>query len=275
MADPSHSSTGSTGLVDPTEARANCGVGVVMDLDGDRTNRPVADGIELLENLEHRGTTGADPDTGDGAGILLQTPHDVFADEVDGLPDRGEYAVGSIFMPQDRDAAAALQDLVESVFADHDLETFAWREVPTDNDPLGRTAVDSEPLVVQCFVRSVLDDDAFDRALFVARRDLERYNTLVDAVRPTFAENEARLLLDVFNDKRFEPIETTLRLLWASLDDAEDIYYQKHGVEKEAFVSRIHDLSEAEALATIDAIERFWNHSNRATPQSVGLCETD
>jgi hypothetical protein len=109
----------------------------------------------------------------------------------------------------------------------------------------------------------------------VARRDLERYNTLVDAVRPTFAENEARLLLDVFNDKRFEPIETTLRLLWASLDDAEDIYYQKHGVEKEAFVSRIHDLSEAEALATIDAIERFWNHSNRATPQSVGLCETD
>jgi len=144
-----------------------------MDLDGDRTHQPVADGIELLENLEHRGTTGAEADTGDGAGILLQTPHEFFADEVEDLPERGEYAVGSIFMPQDRDAAARLQDLTETVLADHDLAVFDWREVPTNNESLGRTAVDSEPLVVQCFVRSPLEGDAFDRALYVARRDLE------------------------------------------------------------------------------------------------------
>ena len=145
-----------------------------MDLDGDRTNRPIADGIELLENLEHRGTTGADPDTGDGAGIMLQTPHDLFADEVEGLPDRGEYAVGSLFMPQDGNAAAGLQDLVETVLADHDLDVFAWRTVPTDNGSLGRTAIDSEPLVVQCFVRADLDEEAFDHALYTARRDLEK-----------------------------------------------------------------------------------------------------
>ncbi|WP_254838319.1 glutamate synthase large subunit [Natronomonas marina] len=173
MPERTHSSTSSTGLVDPDDARANCGVGVVMDLDGDRTNRPVADGIELLENLEHRGTTGAEPDTGDGAGILLQAPHEFFDDEVDALPDRGEYAVGSLFMPQDRDAVAGLQDLTESVLADHGLEVFDWREVPTNNESLGETAVDSEPLVAQCFVRSDLDADAFDRALYVARRDLE------------------------------------------------------------------------------------------------------
>ena len=69
MPERTHSSAGSAGLADPGDVRASCGVGVVMDLDGDRTHRPVADGIELLENLEHRGTTGADPDTGDGAGI--------------------------------------------------------------------------------------------------------------------------------------------------------------------------------------------------------------
>ena len=105
----------------------------------------------------------------------------------------------------------------------------------------------------------------------VARRDLQRYNALVDAVRPTFAENEAWLLLDILNGTKFEPIEMSLGLLWASLDDAEGFYYEKHGVEKEAFVSRLRDLTEAEALATIDAIERFWNDSDRATPQSVGL----
>ncbi|MUV87362.1 glutamate synthase large subunit [Natronomonas sp. CBA1123] len=167
------SSTGSAGLVDSDDYRANCGVGVVMDLDGGVSHGTVADGIELLENLEHRGTTGADEGTGDGAGIMLQTPHEFFADEIDDLPDPGEYAVGSLFMPQDADEAAHLQDLVESVLAEHGLDVFAWREVPTDNSELGRTATESEPAVVQCFVRSDLDDDAFDRALYVGRRDLE------------------------------------------------------------------------------------------------------
>jgi glutamate synthase (NADPH/NADH) large chain len=173
MSERTDSTASTAGLADPDDYRANCGVGVVMDLDGDRTHRPVADGLELLENLEHRGTTGAEENTGDGAGILLQTPHDFFADEVEHLPGRGEYAVGSIFMPQAADAAAGLQDLVENVLADHGLEVFAWREVPTDNSSLGKTAVDSEPAVVQCFVRSDLDADDFDRTLYVGRRDLE------------------------------------------------------------------------------------------------------
>ncbi|PSQ41928.1 glutamate synthase large subunit, partial [Halobacteriales archaeon QS_9_68_42] len=181
MPERTHFSAGSAGLVDPDDFRANCGVGVVMDLDGDRTHRPVADGIELLENLEHRGTTGAEENTGDGAGVLLQTPHRFFTDEVENLPERGEYAVASLFMPEDREAAAGLQDFIESVLADHDLDVFAWREVPTNNESLGQTALDSEPLVAQCFVRSPLDDEAFDRALYVARRDLE---TTVEERRP-------------------------------------------------------------------------------------------
>ena len=174
MSEPTDCPAGTVGLADPDDYRANCGVGVVMDLDGGRSHGTVADGVELLENLEHRGTTGADENTGDGAGILLQTPHEFFDDEIADLPDPGEYAVGSMFMPQDDDAVAGLQDLTEHVLSEHGLDVFAWREVPTDNATLGETAVESEPVVVQCFVRSELDPDAFDRALYVGRRDLEK-----------------------------------------------------------------------------------------------------
>ena len=174
MSEPTDHPAGTAGLADPDDYRANCGVGVVMNLDGGRSHGTVADGIELLENLEHRGTTGADENTGDGAGILLQTPHEFFDDEIAALPDRGEYAVGSMFMPRDDDAIAGLQDITEHVLSEHGLDVFAWRKVPTDNSTLGETAVDSEPVVVQCFVRSGLDSEAFDRALYVGRRDLEK-----------------------------------------------------------------------------------------------------
>ena len=163
----------SEGLADPTDERSNCGVGVVMDLDDGTTHEVVADGLELLENLEHRGTTGAEESTGDGAGVLLRTPREFFEGVLDAsFPDT--YAVGSMFFPRKEDAAAALTDLVEATLAEYDLDVFAWRDVPTDNADLGATAVESEPDVRQCFVRpDGLDVDAFDHALYVARRALE------------------------------------------------------------------------------------------------------
>jgi len=162
------------GLADPADERANCGVGVVMDLDGGRDHSVVADGLELLANLEHRGTTGTEENTGDGAGILLQTPHEFFADVLDAeLPET--YAVGSVFFPQNEDARVTLKGRMQSVFADHGLEIVAWRDVPTDNDELGRTARDSEPDVRQCFVAPAeeMDDEEFDRRLYVTRRAIE------------------------------------------------------------------------------------------------------
>jgi glutamate synthase (NADPH/NADH) large chain len=161
-------------LADPTDQRANCGVGVVMDLDGGRDHSVVADGLELLANLEHRGTTGAEENTGDGAGILLQTPREFFADVVDAdLPET--YAVGSVFFPQNEDARISLKGRMQTVFAEYDLEIAAWRDVPTDNSELGQTAVDSEPDVWQCFVApdAEMTDEEFDRRLYVARRALE------------------------------------------------------------------------------------------------------
>ncbi|GAB3685344.1 glutamate synthase large subunit [Salinarchaeum chitinilyticum] len=183
------------GLADPQEERSNCGVGVVMDLDGGTSHDVLDDGLTLLENLEHRGTTGAEQNTGDGAGVLIQRPDEFFAGVVEAdLPD--VYAAGSFFFPQSDDARAALKDLVEAELAAYDLDVLAWRRVPTDNADLGKTAIDSEPVVSQAFVApagdlltadaataegagsdaidaDAIDLDGFDRALYVARRDLE------------------------------------------------------------------------------------------------------
>jgi len=173
MYDDAPASDGAGALADLTDSRSNCGVGVVMDLEDGRSHDVVADGVDLLENLEHRGTTGAEEATGDGAGILLQTPRDFFSSVVDAsLPD--EYAVGSIFFPQDDDARETLMARIEDTLADHDLDVVHWRAVPTDNSELGQTALDSEPAVYQCFVApDGLTTDEFDRALYVGRRAVE------------------------------------------------------------------------------------------------------
>ncbi|MCU4926317.1 glutamate synthase large subunit [Halobacteria archaeon AArc-dxtr1] len=164
----------SRGLASPADERSNCGVGVVMDLDGAGGHDVVADGLELLTNLEHRGTTGAEKNTGDGAGIMLQTPERFFTDVFETeLPET--YAVGSFFLPTDDDTREAVVSVVEDVLADYALDVLEWRDVPTENGGLGTTAVESEPDVRQAVVTPDDDcsGDAFDRRLYVARRALE------------------------------------------------------------------------------------------------------
>ncbi|ELZ27327.1 glutamate synthase [Halogeometricum pallidum JCM 14848] len=164
----------SAGLADPTDERSNCGVGAVIDLDGGTSHETVADGLELLINLEHRGTTGAEEDTGDGAGIMIQRPDEFFDAVVDAeLPE--EYAVASVFMPTEDAERETLAEVFERELGAHGLDVFHWRDVPTDNSELGQTAVDSEPDVWQAFVApsGEMDADEFDRALYVGRRAVE------------------------------------------------------------------------------------------------------
>ena len=175
---------GTNGLADPADVRANCGVGVVMDLDGGASHEVVADGLDLVECMEHRGTTGAEENTGDGAGIMLQIPHEFFQAELDvELPEPGEYAVGTLFFPQADGPRDDLKRLFEEHFTAEGLEVLAWRSVPTDNSDLGRTARKSEPDIQQVFVRPADGEtgDAFDRRLYVARRTVEN---AVEADRP-------------------------------------------------------------------------------------------
>ena len=183
MTEPRSDTPGSrAGLATPDDDRSNCGVGVIVDLDGGVYHDNVSDALELLENLEHRGTTGAEPNTGDGAGIMLQRPDRFFRAIVDAdLPE--EYGVGSFFMPQDPTVRRRLQVLVEDALAEYDVEVLAWRDVPTDSADLGATARESEPDVWQAFcVPSDADApiDAFDRSLYVARKAIESRAADVD-----------------------------------------------------------------------------------------------
>ncbi|MFB6089768.1 MAG: glutamate synthase large subunit [Halobellus sp.] len=231
MTEPHNHTTGeSGGLADPTDERSNCGVGAVIDLDGGRSHETIADGVELLENLQHRGTTGAEENTGDGAGIMIQRPDEFFDAVVDvDLPE--EYAVGSIFMPQDDAAREGLIAIFERVLAEHGLAVRHWRDVPTDNSDLGATALESEPDIWQAFVvpDGDLDDEEFDRALYVARRAVENEVEELDSAgaarfyicslsRKTVVYKgllKGDQLADYFLDLSDERLETTLTLVHA------------------------------------------------------------
>ncbi|GAB7091296.1 glutamate synthase large subunit [Halorubrum luteum] len=188
-------------LASPDDDRSNCGIGGIVDLDGEPSHDTVTDAVRLLENLEHRGTTGAERNTGDGAGIMVARPDEFFRDVVEAdLPD--EYAVGSVFMPPEPGAQAEIHDVIAETFAVYGLEVLEWRSVPTDNADLGETALESEPAVEQLFVAPVegaglaerfgeqnrfeteTDPDAellgFDRALYAARREIENRVADVD-----------------------------------------------------------------------------------------------
>ncbi|RDI71102.1 glutamate synthase large subunit [Halopelagius longus] len=220
----------SEGLADPTDQRSNCGVGAVIDLDGGRSHRTVVDGVELLANLEHRGTTGAEENTGDGAGIMIQRPDEFFEAVVEAdLPET--YAVGSVFMPRDDAAREGLFSIFERSLEAHGLEVFHWRNVPTDNSSLGETALESEPDVWQAFVRpdAEMDAETFDRKLYVARREAEnRVGELESAgaarfyvcslSRKTLVYKgllKGDQLLEYYPDLADERVKTTLTLVHA------------------------------------------------------------
>src|SRR5204863_8052004 len=130
------------GLYDPAFEHDACGVGAVADLSGSASHATVRRALEVLDALEHRGASGAEPDTGDGAGILIQVPHAFLREVVDfGLPRAGNYAVGVCFLPPTEDARRAeVEQLIESTIAENGLELLGWRDVPVDSSVPGPSA---------------------------------------------------------------------------------------------------------------------------------------
>jgi glutamate synthase domain-containing protein 2/glutamate synthase domain-containing protein 1/glutamate synthase domain-containing protein 3 len=166
------------GLYDPRFEHDACGVGMVARLDNRPTHEVVALAIEALENLEHRGASGADPATGDGAGILMQMPDELLRAVVDfELPERGRYGVLMCFLPLADAPRARLMEQLERTVLEEGQELLGWREVPVDVEHVGRTAGACRPAVHQLFVGAPADDpfdqDAFERKLYVIRRRCE------------------------------------------------------------------------------------------------------
>ena len=168
------------GLYSPETEHDSCGVGVVANIKGQKSHRIIEEGFEVLINLGHRGACGRDPETGDGAGILIQTPHEFFRRECRGLgmelPQEGEYGVGMVFMPPQPAAKQQVQDHISRVIRDEGLELFGWRDVPVDDSKLGRDARAVRPHIAQVFIgRGSPDMDAaqLERKLFVVRKVVE------------------------------------------------------------------------------------------------------
>ncbi len=165
------------GLYSPAFEHDSCGVGFVADLKGRKSHRIIEYGLEALLNLTHRGAVGADPDAGDGAGLLAQIPHDLMHQECAKLgielPEPGHYAVGQIFMPQDDATRRQFEEIIEKTIADEGHELLGWRDVPVDNSCLPQSVRDTEPHHRQVFIRrvpSIADEDAFERRLYVLRK---------------------------------------------------------------------------------------------------------
>src|ERR687892_459200 len=168
------------GLYDPAHEHDSCGVGFVVDIEGRKSHAIVRQALEVLINLLHRGACGSEPNTGDGAGILLQMPDKFFRKECARLgitlPAPSEYGAGLVFLPPAPVRADKVRTLIQTVIVDEGQRCLGWRAVPTDDRLLGATAVSVEPRIVQVFVgrgASVRDHAHFERKLYVIRKRIE------------------------------------------------------------------------------------------------------
>ena len=167
------------GLYDPAFEHDACGVAFVVDMHGRRSHRMVELGLQSLCNLDHRGATNAEPNVGDGAGILIQVP-DRFLREVAGvaLPPAGEYATGIAFLPRSPEGASAARRAIEKIAASEGLQVLGWRTVPVDDSMIGSQARDAEPTFEQVFLtvaegQRPLAGIDLDRKCFVVRKRIE------------------------------------------------------------------------------------------------------
>jgi len=174
------------GLYDPRFEHDACGVGLIVDIKGRKSHKIIEQSLVMLNNLSHRGACGCEPNTGDGAGILFQIPHDFLkkAAQPEGinLPEVGQYGVGMIFLPQNDKERTACEKAFEKIIQEEGQSFLCWRCVPTCHDPLGKTAKLSEPVIKQIFIGRAGDLEdalAFERKLYVIRRRIE------NAVRET------------------------------------------------------------------------------------------
>ncbi len=173
-------SVSARGLYDPYYEHDACGFGFVANIDGRRTHDIVRRGITVLENLVHRGACGCDPETGDGAGLLLQIPHRFFAEESEKLgfelPEPGAYAAAMVFLPHAKGDRELCVKAIEKFIVEEGQSVLGWRDVPRNADALGWLAREREPVIQQVFIARAkgLDTDAFERKLFVIRKQIER-----------------------------------------------------------------------------------------------------
>jgi glutamate synthase domain-containing protein 2/glutamate synthase domain-containing protein 1/glutamate synthase domain-containing protein 3 len=167
------------GLYDPRHEHDACGIGFVANIKGQKSHDIIVKGIQVLINLTHRGACGCDPETGDGAGVLIQIPHKFFARECAKLgftlPPAGEYGVGMTFLPVEPHARLRTEGIVERIVVEEGLRVLGWRDTPINGAAIGRVARNSQPYIQQIFVArgKGMTEDQLERKLYLVRKRAE------------------------------------------------------------------------------------------------------
>ncbi|HCC01005.1 MAG TPA: glutamate synthase subunit alpha, partial [Ruminococcaceae bacterium] len=166
------------GLYDPAFEHDACGIGMVASIKGEKSNKLLRQSLTILKNLAHRGGIGSEPNSGDGAGVMMQLPHAFFKKCCSSftLPDAGDYGVGMIFLPQDNELQKDIVSKFEKAAASIGVKPLGWRDVPVDPSSLGKTSSQSMPCVKQFFVarEDIAAGMPFERALYILRRSVEK-----------------------------------------------------------------------------------------------------
>lgn len=169
------------GLYTPQLEQDSCGTGLIADLSGKKSHQLVQDALRMLENMEHRGACGYEPNTGDGAGILIQTPHEFLAKECANLgfelPEPGTYGVGMLFFPMETGLREHCRVIVNDLIDEFNFVLLGYRKVPTDNTGLGDSAKAVEPWIEQVFVKQKTPQapETLERRLYVLRKFLTHH----------------------------------------------------------------------------------------------------
>ena len=151
----------------------NCGIGFVAHLKGRKSHEIIHKGLEVLENMTHRGAEGADSGTGDGAGVLIQIPRDFYLIQGFALPQEGKFGTGLVFLPQDKSDARKCEEILISFIAKEKIEVIGFREVPRDNSSLGAVAKSTEPYIRQILLAADTDQLSLERKLYIVRKKTE------------------------------------------------------------------------------------------------------
>ena len=164
----------SSGLYHPEYEHDACGVGMIVDIHGNKSHDLVDAALKVLENMKHRGAEGADNKTGDGAGIMLQIPHEFILLQGIPVPEKGKYGTGLVFLPKDvKEQEAILSIMIEEVEREG-LSLMHLRSVPVNSSILGKSALETEPDIKQVFITGATDLENFERTLYIVRKKIER-----------------------------------------------------------------------------------------------------
>ena len=164
------------GLYDASHEHDACGVGMVVNIHGNKSHELVDNALKVLENMRHRGAEGADGRTGDGAGIMLQIPHEFILLQGIPVPEKGKYGTGLVFLPKDPVRQQAILSIMIEEIEREGLQLMHLRNVPTNPSCLGEAALSTEPDIKQVFITGVTDDklSTFERTLYIIRKKIER-----------------------------------------------------------------------------------------------------